>query len=64
MLNPNVANYLELEDVLAIGSIHPFYSASPYPPRREDLPILLAKHRESAKDFKLSSFPLTWKESL
>ncbi|KAJ5144999.1 hypothetical protein N7448_002391 [Penicillium atrosanguineum] len=57
-------NGFHLGDVLAIASVHPFYSATPYPPRSEDLPILLAKHRESATDFKLSSFPLTWKEAL
>ncbi|CAG8909807.1 unnamed protein product [Penicillium egyptiacum] len=64
MSNLKVLNGFDLGDVLAIASVHPFYSPTPYPPRREDLPILLAKHRESAIDFKLSSFPLTWKEGL
>jgi hypothetical protein len=64
MSNRNVTNGFDLGDVLAIASVHPFYSATPYPPRSEDLPILLAKHRESGTGFKLSSFPLTWKEAL
>jgi hypothetical protein len=59
-----VTNGFDLGDVLAIASVHPFYSATPYPPRSEDLPLLLAKHRESAANLKLSSFPLTRKEAL
>ncbi|RAL17044.1 uncharacterized protein BO97DRAFT_453080 [Aspergillus homomorphus CBS 101889] len=64
MSNPSTTKGFDLGDVLAIASVHPFYSATPYPPRREELPALLANFRESATEFKLSSFPLTRKEAL
>jgi hypothetical protein len=64
MFYVSMMNGFNLNDVLAVASAHPFYSATQYPPRKEDLPILLAKHRESGEYLKLSSFPLTWKESL
>lgn len=54
----------DLSDILAIASIHPFYSDTEYPPTSEDLPKLLAKQRISCADLQLSSFPLTWKDSL
>ncbi|KAL4925441.1 uncharacterized protein BDV17DRAFT_272253 [Aspergillus undulatus] len=59
-----MANGFDLRDVLEIASVHPFYSDTPYPPRSEDLSSLLKGLRESATEFKLSSFPLTWKEAL
>lgn len=52
-----------LSDVLAIASVHPFYSDVVYPPTREELPSVLAKARESGND-ELTSFPLTHKEQL
>lgn len=57
------ADCYSLPDVLAIASIHPFYSDVVYPPTREDLPSVLAKARESGIG-KLLSFPLTHKEQL
>ncbi|KAJ9215857.1 hypothetical protein DTO166G4_2401 [Paecilomyces variotii] len=53
-----------MADVLAIASIHPFYSNNTYPPSSEELPTILERQRESPKDLKLSSFPLTRKDTL
>ncbi|KAJ5124238.1 uncharacterized protein N7515_008063 [Penicillium bovifimosum] len=57
------ADCYSLSDVLAIASVHPFYSDAVYPPTREELPSVLAKARESSNGG-LLSFPLTHKEQL
>ena len=57
------ADCYSLLDVLAIASVHPFYSDVAYPPTREELPSVLAKARESCNG-ELLSFPLTHKEQL
>lgn len=56
-------NWYPLPDVLAIASVHPFYSDAVYPPTREELSSVLAKARESGNG-ELPSFPLTHKEKL
>lgn len=53
-----------MADVLAIASVHPFYSNTTYPPTSEELPRILERQRESARDLELSSFPLTRKDIL
>lgn len=57
------ADCYSLPDILAIASVHPFYSDVVYPPTREELPSVLAKARESGNGEWLS-FPLTHKEQL
>ncbi|KNG90486.1 hypothetical protein ANOM_001221 [Aspergillus nomiae NRRL 13137] len=57
------AECYSLSDVLAIASVHPFYSDVVYPPTREELPSLLTKARDSGNG-ELLSFPLTHKEQL
>jgi hypothetical protein len=57
------ADCYSLPDVLAIASVHPFYSDAVYPPTREELPSVLAKARESGNG-ELLSFSLTHKEQL
>lgn len=52
-----------IPDVLAIASVHPFYSDVVYPPTREELPSVLAKARDSGNG-ELLLFPLTHKEQL
>ncbi|CRL31260.1 unnamed protein product [Penicillium camemberti] len=52
-----------IPDVLAIASVHPFYSDVVYPPTREELPSILAKARDSGNG-ELLFFPLTHKEQL
>ncbi|KAJ5773680.1 hypothetical protein N7457_008576 [Penicillium paradoxum] len=59
-----MTNGFDLSEVLAIASNHPFYSDTEYPPKSEDLPILLAKHQKLGTKLSLSSFPLTRKEAL
>lgn len=58
------AECYSLSDVLAIASVHPFYSLDvDYPPTREELPSVLAKAKDSGNG-ELLSFPLTHKEQL
>jgi cystathionine beta-lyase/cystathionine gamma-synthase len=57
------ADCYSLSDVLAIASVHPFYSDVVYPPTREELPSVLAKAKSSGNG-ELLSFPLTHKEQL
>lgn len=57
------AECYSLSDVLAIASVHPFYSDVVYPPTREELPSVLTKARDSGNG-ELLSFPLTHKEQL
>ncbi|KAI9933172.1 hypothetical protein MW887_007643 [Aspergillus wentii] len=59
-----VADYYPLSDVLAVASVHPFYSDTTYPPTREELPSVLANARESTNGLELSKFPLTEKDKL
>lgn len=59
-----MAKGFDLRDILTIASIHPFYSDVVYPPMSGDMPGLLVKDQESAKELELSSFSLTWKDSL
>lgn len=56
--------HYSLEDVLAIASVHPFYSDSTYPPTREELPTVLQNAKRSAYGLNLASFPLTRKDTL
>lgn len=54
-----------MEDVLAIASIHPFYSDAKYPPTRADIPSALTNAKQtSGRDRDLKSFPLTRKSTL
>ncbi|KAF9253269.1 hypothetical protein DTO027I6_3511 [Penicillium roqueforti] len=50
-----MTNCFDLGDILAIASIHPFYSDTPYPTKSEDLPILLAKQKESSEIARLTT---------
>lgn len=59
-----VADYYPLGDVLAVASIHPFYSNAQYPPTREELPGLLEHIKSSTKPIQLESFPLLDKKDL
>lgn len=56
--------YYSLEDVLAVASIHPFYSDATYPPTREELPTVLENCKQRAHGLTLASFPLTRKDTL
>lgn len=58
------ADYYPLSDVLAIASVHPFYTNAIYPPTQEELAWVIASVRASAKEIELSSFPLSVKDEL
>ncbi|KAJ6134842.1 hypothetical protein N7512_000002 [Penicillium capsulatum] len=56
--------FYSLSEVLEVANVHPFYSDAKYPPTREQIPAILKAARAKKSRLRLTSFPVTRKDSL